>query len=141
MILEFNFVVGTRRETIPTDRMLKEAFGDDYYEKGLQVDSQSPLIGCGSAAQVYKGHLVSSKSGPSTPVAVKVLHPRFQERIERDLWLIETIVKYIHALPVEMIRMINLPRATELFATSLLQQADLQLECEKHSLGNACTLT
>jgi ABC1 atypical kinase-like domain len=68
---------------------LTKAFGDDYNARGLCVERDS-VIGCGSAAQVYKGTLVT-KDGVEHRVAVKVLHPLLQERVLRDLRFVRTV--------------------------------------------------
>lgn len=111
-----------------THQVLTDAFGD-YEQRGLQVGE---VIGCGSAAQVYKGTLTEGKGangGTSTrTVAIKVLHPKFSWSIERDLALMESVAEFLHSLPSETIRMINLPRATENFGNVLKLQADLTNE-------------
>lgn len=110
-------------------RMLQNAFGEDYEEKGLHLDE---VIGCGSAAQVYKGRLNTKDESTGTelvsPVAVKILHPWFQRQLENDLWLMDTVAKWLHSLPSETIQMINLPRAVQNFGGNLRKQADLTLE-------------
>jgi len=134
-----------------THKVLTEAFGD-YRSKGLEVHE---VIGCGSAAQVYKGTLVpSSKQGKidekskaevngidieknSHPkkriVAVKVLHPNFEYHVDRDLEVMHIIANFLHSLPsitpvTKAIRMLNLPRATENFDNLLRIQVDLTIE-------------
>lgn len=137
-----------------TDRALRHAFGDDYAARGLVVEhngagaaAQQTLIGCGSAAQVYKGTLrrrvskntTTTASSSSTaaavtenrPVAIKVLHPRLEERIDRDLWFVQTVARLLHdCIPSERLRMLNLPRAVSNFGAILRRQADLTLEAE-----------
>jgi hypothetical protein len=116
-----------------TLQTLKEAFGEDYQSKGLHVRSQD-VIGCGSAAQVYRGTLVTKdvETGKqlSREVAVKVLHPDFYFQVNRDLKLIERLANFAHALPSDMIKMLNLPRATETFGSALCLQADLTNEAK-----------
>ena len=157
-----------------THQALCEAFGGDYETRGLSVEPLSSslshstasdnddnnerlLIGCGSAAQVYKGTLrvvvnqndadswdqpasgsdSTTKSTSSEtivqhrPVAIKVLHPRLQERIDRDLWFVETVARLLHEwIPSERLRMLNLPRAVANFGSILRRQADLTLEAD-----------
>ncbi len=110
-----------------THHVLTEAFGD-YQERGLKVGE---VIGCGSAAQVYRGLLTEkdSKNGNSTrTVAIKVLHPKFSWSVERDLSLMQTVADFLHSIPSDAVRMINLPRATENFGQVLRLQADLTNE-------------
>jgi aarF domain-containing kinase len=132
---------GVTHEWKYTHQALIEAFGTDYYERGLQLHERSPIIGSGSAAQVYSVTLVQSNSSNSGsketkeepvhfPVAVKVLHPRMTERVERDLYFVQTIARWLHALPIERIRLLNLPRAVDNFGNILLRQTDLQIEAE-----------
>jgi aarF domain-containing kinase len=115
-----------------THAALVDAFGENYVEQGLDMDQNSILIGCGSAAQVYCGTLVRKDNDKivRSPVAVKVLHPRMGERVERDLYFVQTLANWLHALPMERIQLLNLPRAVENFGTLLLRQADLQIEAQ-----------
>jgi aarF domain-containing kinase len=115
-----------------THRALVEAFGDDYVEQGLQLNENSSIIGSGSAAQVYRGTLVRKEGDVVIPylVAVKVLHPRMGERVQRDLYFVQTVAQWLHALPIERIQLLNLPRAVDNFGAVLLRQADLQIEAQ-----------
>ena len=108
-----------------TDGVLREAFGDNY---GLQLEVQShDVIGCGSAAQVYRGFW-RDDNGNMKPVAIKVLHPNFRHLVERDLRFMSSVANLIHSLPSETIRMVNLPRVAHNFSEILQRQADLRLE-------------
>ena len=116
-----------------THQVLTEAFGD-YEQKGLIIDD---VIGCGAAAQVYRGKLTvdtdsskSEKYQSTREVAIKVLHPRFQEMVDRDLDCIEIIVGLLHSLPFDYVKMLNLPRAVEEFSVLLRDQVDLMCEAE-----------
>lgn len=120
-----------------THEVLTEAFGD-YQQRGLQVGE---VVGCGSAAQVYKGTLTIGKDANGVPltrtVAIKVLHPKFSWSVERDLALMQTVADFLHSLPSDTIRMINLPRATENFGNVLRLQADLTNEASNlHQFRN-----
>ena len=112
-----------------SDTILKEAFGDDYKEKGLTLEE---VIGCGSAAQVYRGSLktTNESNGEETvkAVAVKILHPGFQRQIENDLWLMDTVARWVDSIPSETIKMVSLPRAVQNFGGNLRLQSDLTLE-------------
>lgn len=112
-----------------TERTLRDAFGDDYAERGLHIDpnnSSSSMVGVGSAAQVYRGTLL--RDGVAHPVAVKVLHPRLSERVTRDLHFCQTVAEWLHALPFEQVKLLNLPRAVDNFGAILFRQADLRTE-------------
>lgn len=114
-----------------TQSVLTEAFGADYAEKGLSVDEQ--VIGCGSAAQVHTGRLKTRNSEgewEEIPVAVKILHPRFEALVGRDLWFMQAVANLLHSLPIESFRMINFPRAASNFGKVLYRQADLVIEGE-----------
>jgi len=136
-----------------THKVLTEAFGD-YRSRGLEIHE---VIGCGSAAQVYKGTIspvsleenerisndgvndVDSEYSLSTKkhrtVAVKVLHPNFEDQVDRDLKVMQIIAYFLHSLSsvtavTEAIRMLNLPRATENFGSLLRIQVDLTTEAK-----------
>lgn len=113
-----------------TKRTLTDAFGD-YRSKGLEIHKED-AIGCGSAAQVYRGTLTTKdeESGRDSKqiVAIKVLHPKFQRQVVSDLKLLQTLADFLHCLPTNYIRMLNLPRATDTFGSVLCQQADLTIE-------------
>jgi aarF domain-containing kinase len=108
-----------------THQVLTDAFSE-YEQKGLEIDQ---VIGCGSAAQVYRGTLRNLENGSTRTVAVKVLHPNFSKMVDRDLHLIQVLAEALHySLPSDTIRMLNLPRATEIFGNMLRLQADLTIE-------------
>jgi hypothetical protein len=120
-----------------TEQMLRQSFGNNYQERGLRLDKDCPVLGCGSAAQVYSATLVQLKptifgdiETHTLPVAVKVLHPHFEQQINRDITLMSSTANLLHSLPSQTLRMLNLPRATENFATVLRLQADLRIEGE-----------
>lgn len=106
--------------------LLTEAFAD-YESKGLHID-KNHVIGCGSAAQVYSGFLTTDEK--TRQVAVKILHPRFQSMVERDLYFFKSVANLLHALPIEKLKMINLPRVVDNFAVILRRQADLRVEAD-----------
>jgi len=131
-----------------TQKTLTEAFGD-YQNKGLVIED---VIGCGSAAQVYRGTLRTLKTTETNSddtnnnnnnnnsnsddgasyrqVAVKVLHPNFQESVQRDLLFIEIMADFLNSLPSEHLKMLNLPRAVEEFSVVLRDQSDLTIEAK-----------
>jgi aarF domain-containing kinase len=113
-----------------TRNELTDAFGD-YESKGLHI-KEDDVIGCGSAAQVYRGRLtaIDARTGKESvrTVAVKVLHPNFSKMVQRDLELMQSVAEFLHSLPTETIKMLNFPRATENFGGVLQLQADLTNE-------------
>ena len=116
-----------------THQALVDAFGPDYADNGLIVDKDA-VIGSGSAAQVYKGKIVQKNDNGESPtersVAIKVLHPRFSDMVERDLDFMKAVASVLHSLPIEYIRMVNLPRVAENFSTILRDSSDLRIEAE-----------
>lgn len=138
--------VGTRRDIFPpnicdrlgklhdrgvthswsyTRQALIDAFGSDYEEKGLTI-APADIIGSGSAAQVYKGLL--QEGSVQRSVAVKILHPRFADMVDRDLNFMRAVANLLHSLPVDHIRLVNLPRVAENFGLILRQSSDLRIE-------------
>jgi aarF domain-containing kinase len=110
-----------------TQQTLSDCF-ENFDEKGLEIGA---VIGCGSAAQVYRGTLTtitSSGQVQKRSVAIKVLHPRFQELVDRDFVFIQALADLLHTLPFDHIRMINLPRVAENFGAVLRLQSDLSVE-------------
>jgi len=113
-----------------THAILEESFGRDYRSKGLKIDmsdQEEALIGCGSAGQVYRG-LLTETNGSEREVAVKVLHPRFDLLVERDVALMSAIANLLHSLPIQFIHVLNLPYVANDFGNILRQQADLRVE-------------
>lgn len=118
-----------------THQALVDAFGDDYEHRGLVLrrgrNDEGTVIGSGSAAQVYKGtmtHVTDSGSYEKT-VAVKVLHPNTKQLVERDLALMQCTADLIDRLvPIQMVKMLSLPRAAKTFSDVLRQQTDLRIE-------------
>lgn len=108
---------------------LSQAFGDDYEQKGLSIH-ENDIIGCGSAAQVYCGTLTTIVGDDKVQkkVAVKILHPRFPHLVERDLQFFKATADLLHALPIEKLKMLNLPRVVDNFGVILQRQADLRVE-------------
>jgi aarF domain-containing kinase len=107
-----------------TVKVLQETFGENYRER---LDIQE-VIGCGSAAQVYRGLWKEDGTGITKPVAVKVLHPNYRRLVERDFQLMTSVADLLHSIPSDMIRMVNLPRVAENFCDILRRQTDLRLE-------------
>lgn len=117
-----------------THQAMRNAFGD-YEHRGLVLrrgrNDEGTVIGSGSAAQVYRGtmtHVTDSGSCEKT-VAVKVLHPNTRQLVERDLALMQCTADFIDRMvPLQMVKMLSLPRAVKTFSDVLRQQADLRIE-------------
>lgn len=107
-----------------TIKVLQETFGENY---GDRLDIQE-VIGCGSAAQVYRGLWKEAVTGNTQPVAVKILHPKYRQLVERDFQLMTSVADLLHSIPSDLIRMVNLPHVAKLFCDILRRQTDLRFE-------------
>lgn len=108
-----------------TQNVLTKAFGN-YQAKGLAV--HHTILGSGSAAQVHKGTLTLPAQKTKT-VAIKVLHPNTRQLVERDLALMKHVADFIDTcIPLEMIKMLSLPRAVANFSDIMWRQVDLRIE-------------
>ena len=128
-----------------THESLVEAFGEDYESRGLVV-RKDDILGSGSAAQVHRGTLstvVQPMSNTSTnqeedvqlqrttirDVAIKVLHPNTRQLVERDLELMSNISQIIDkCIPLQVVKMLSLPRAVSNFRNVMSRQVDLRIE-------------
>jgi aarF domain-containing kinase len=88
------------------------------HHRQQQQQRNMNIIGCGSAAQVYRGRYKGQK------VAIKVLHPRLYERLVADLQLARAFANILH----QFVPMLNLPQAVSNFGSMLLAQTDLRAE-------------
>jgi aarF domain-containing kinase len=62
-------------------------------------------------------------------VAIKVLHPNTRLLVERDLALMQNVADFIDTcIPLEMIKMLSLPRAVANFSDIMRRQVDLRIE-------------
>lgn len=110
-----------------TTEALAEAFGEDYESRGLRIMNDS-ILGSGSAAQVHKGMLAIG-NGTERVVAIKVLHPHTRFLVERDLALMQHVADFIDkCVPLEVVRMMSLPRAVSNFQDIMIRQVDLRIE-------------
>ncbi|KAG5357623.1 ABC1 family protein [Yarrowia sp. C11] len=117
-----------------TKRTLEGAF-DMPFEEIFDEFVDKPL-GVGAIAQVYKGKLsqkalnsTKQKAGERSPsgwVAIKVLHPRVSQIVERDLSIMRFFANIINALPT--MEWLSLPGEVEQFAGMMRLQMDLQIE-------------
>jgi aarF domain-containing kinase len=114
-----------------THNTLEKSFGD-YKAKGLTVNDV--ILGSGSAAQVHSGILTLPSNdhddrNTTKAVAIKVLHPSTRQLVERDLALMQHIADFIDTcLPLEIVRMLSLPRAVANFSDIMKRQVDLRIE-------------
>jgi hypothetical protein len=125
-----------------TETLLKESFGEDWADF-LEIDPKD-VIGSGTVAQVYKGELtmdyddddndneenVASTRRRRKPVAIKVLHPRIYELVQRDLIFMKRIAGLIDSLPLQGMKVLGLPRAVQSFENSMGRQVDLRVEAD-----------
>ena len=125
-----------------THAALVEAFGSDYESRGLVImegngmnhNKNASIIGSGSAAQVHKGMLTitdddNASNKRTKMVAIKVLHPNTSNLVERDLALMRLTADFIdRCIPLEMIKMLSLPRAVANFSDVMTRQVDLRIE-------------
>ena len=61
---------------------------------GLEVRN-SDVIGSGSVAQVYRGSIHDPVTNSHKSVAVKILHPNIEEKMERDIIMMTRIANVI----------------------------------------------
>ena len=107
-----------------SESLLVGAFGKDY-GNWLRI-FKNDVIGSGSVAQVYRGSI--HKDGSEKTVAVKVLHPNINEKIEKDLNLMWRVASLLDALPSKTIKLMNLPTVVSNFADLMRHQIDLRNE-------------
>ena len=109
-----------------TEKVLREAFGDDWKEK-IELKE---ILGSGCIGQVYRGHAVS-ETGEKQEVAVKVLHPNVEEDIDADLDLMRVAVRAAKYMPFDFfanLKWLNMEGVVEEFAALLKLQLDLRTE-------------
>ncbi|KAG5365698.1 ABC1 family protein [Yarrowia sp. B02] len=118
-----------------TKRTLEKAFEmpfDEIFDEFVE----KPL-GVGAIAQVYKGKLSQKalnsshnkqkgERSPSGWVAIKVLHPRVSQIVERDLSIMRFFANIVNAVPT--MEWLSLPGEVEQFAGMMRLQMDLQIE-------------
>ncbi|RHZ44212.1 hypothetical protein Glove_750g10 [Diversispora epigaea] len=124
-----------------TKRIIEEEFKRSFHEVFSAFEKQP--IGIGAIAQVYKATIRSeivTKSSfnnendsfdPSkynNTVAVKVLHPRAEKTIRRDLKILMVLSKIINAIPT--MKWLSLPEEVTKFGEMMHGQLDLHIEAE-----------
>lgn len=116
-----------------TRQILKETFNGKELEEIFDEFPKEP-IGCGAIAQVYlaklKKKFVSKSTDHDRLVAVKVVHPKVEKTIERDLKIMSFFANAIDFIPT--MEWLSLPQEVEQFA--LLMQLQLDLRIESYNL-------
>ncbi|GMK56789.1 hypothetical protein CspeluHIS016_0306290 [Cutaneotrichosporon spelunceum] len=127
-----------------TKRVLERAFGLPLDE--IFAELEDTPIGCGAIAQVYRAQLrpeilqQSSEEAAAlaaelaanpdrqivTTVAIKVLHPRVEKLVRRDIRIMSLFAKVINALPD--MEWLSLPDEVTVFGDMMNQQLDLRVE-------------
>lgn len=127
-----------------TKKVLQRAFGLPFDEIFEQFDDTP--IGCGAIAQVYRAQLrpemlkQSSAEAAAvaeeleadpdreivTSVAIKVLHPRVEKLVRRDICIMSIFANLINALPD--MEWLSLPDEVAAFGGMMNQQLDLRVE-------------
>lgn len=128
-----------------TRRVIEDVFGrplDELFER-----FEEEPIGCGAIAQVYiatmkaeflpdsflearKGVAASSQGSEptkvNTAVAIKVVHPRVEKTIRRDLAIMSLFARALNFLPG--MQWISLPEEVGVFGDMMNSQLDLRVE-------------
>ncbi|EJT99927.1 ABC1-domain-containing protein [Dacryopinax primogenitus] len=135
-----------------TRRVVERVFRAPFDEVFESFD-RTP-IGCGAIAQVYKGRLKQSvlppsylnprhpherrfppqfpptspppSSPPSAEVAIKILHPRVEKTINRDLRIMSFFARALSLIPG--VQWLSLPEEVEVFGGMMRSQLDLREE-------------
>jgi aarF domain-containing kinase len=139
-----------------TKRILRQAFGGRKLEDIFEEFDKAPL-GVGAIAQVYKAKvkpdllpperkedknfkqnllykvegLVKSSPGqgpPSTYVAIKVIHPRVDKIVNRDLRIMRFFAVLLNAIPT--LEWLSFPDEVSTFSDMMRLQMDLRIEAE-----------
>ncbi|KZO95973.1 ABC1-domain-containing protein [Calocera viscosa TUFC12733] len=133
-----------------TRRVIERVFGMSF-DQVFESFDRTP-IGCGAIAQVYKGKLKHSvlppsylnprhasdrkfapqlarpppASPPSAEVAIKILHPRVEKTISRDLSIMSFFARALSLIP--SVQWLSLPDEVEVFGQMMRSQLDLREE-------------
>lgn len=138
-----------------TKRIIRKAFGNRKFEDIFEEFDEKPL-GVGAIAQVYKATLKSDllpnraqstqKSRrtltplvvqtmpelmPSQSVAIKVLHPRVEKTVHRDLRIMKFFARILNALPT--LEWFSFPDEVTQFSEMMRLQLDLRIEANNLS--------
>lgn len=139
-----------------TKRIVSQAFGGRKFEDIFEEFDETPL-GVGAIAQVYKAKikpdllpperkeernfrrnlrekvqgLVKSsppEGPPSSHVAIKVIHPRVDKIVNRDLRIMRFFATLINAVPT--LEWLSFPDEVDVFSGMMRLQMDLRIEAE-----------
>jgi aarF domain-containing kinase len=130
-----------------TKKVLEEAF-EERFEDIFDEFEHEP-IGCGAIAQVYRAKLkrhllpdsfiskrtqhsekdgVPTESMVNTSVAVKVVHPRVEKNIRRDLAIMSIFANALNLFPG--MEWLSLPEEVDVFGGMMNMQLDLRVEAD-----------
>lgn len=113
-----------------TRKILFETFNGNELEEIFDEFPEKP-IGCGAIAQVYLAKLNNKfvqnhENNYENLVAVKVVHPRVEKNIERDLKIMSFFANMIDYLPT--MEWLSLPQEVEQFSILMNLQLDMRIE-------------
>ncbi|KAG7862970.1 hypothetical protein KL939_000289 [Ogataea angusta] len=110
-----------------TRQIIESTFGGNKLEDVFDEFDPVP-IGCGAIAQVYKAKLNKkfAEDDHEQYVAVKVVHPNIEVKIERDLRLMRFFANAIDVIPT--MEWLSLPQEVEQFSILMKMQLDLRIE-------------
>ncbi|ORY02154.1 ABC1-domain-containing protein [Basidiobolus meristosporus CBS 931.73] len=124
-----------------TKRSIEAAFGGRSMDEIFEEFDKQP-IGIGAIAQVYKARIKpgihgmavdsandgTSNHTESVEVAIKVLHPRVDKLVARDLKIMMFFGKILNWIP--MLHWLSFPQEIQVFGDMMEKQLDLRLEAE-----------
>ncbi|KAI7822557.1 hypothetical protein BC939DRAFT_453641 [Gamsiella multidivaricata] len=104
-----------------------------HFEPDEQPEENPTNSVLGKLTSVAKVSKVSEESGGrkkklKTEVAIKVLHPKVQRTVERDLAIMSFFAKLINWIP--KMRWISLPDQVTMFGEMMQEQLDLRIEAK-----------
>ncbi|KAI9486245.1 MAG: ABC1 family protein [Benjaminiella poitrasii] len=117
-----------------TKKVVEDAFGRPI-EEVLAVLEPKPL-GVGAIAQVYKAVLRPTvlPEHDNRAVAIKVLHPKARQIVQRDLTIMEYGAKLLTLIPT--MQWLSLPDEVRVFGEMMKEQLDLRGEASNLSRFN-----
>ncbi|KAK9719075.1 hypothetical protein K7432_005054 [Basidiobolus ranarum] len=124
-----------------TKRSIEAAFGGRLMDEVFEEFDKQP-IGIGAIAQVYKARIKPGIYGmaidsaddgsfnheESVEVAIKVLHPRVDKLITRDLKIMMFFGRLLNWIPA--LHWLSIPEEIHVFGDMMQKQLDLRLEAE-----------
>lgn len=138
-----------------TKRIIRKAFGGRRFEDIFEEFDEKPL-GVGAIAQVYKatlkrdllpdqspGQMRSKRTltplvvqsnpevAPSQSVAIKVLHPRVEKTVHRDLRIMKFFAQILNSIPT--LEWFSFPDEVVQFSEMMRLQLDLRIEANNLS--------